>query len=78
MTPERYMQIRALADKLIASCDGGRDYWEEIEALKLDEARTLDTMALECQTCNQWFCVAEIGENAETGEYECHDCGGEP
>lgn len=47
-SPERYMEIQLLADALIASCDGGESYTEDIKALTLEECKVLDGMALEC------------------------------
>jgi hypothetical protein len=70
--PKRYMEIRVLADKLIASCDGGRDEQDDIEALTIEECKILDGMALECQTCNQWSAAADMTDTG--GEYVCADC----
>jgi hypothetical protein len=42
------MEIQLLADALIASCDGGESYTEDIKALTLEECKVLDGMALEC------------------------------
>lgn len=74
MTPAQFTKCRALADKLIASCDGGRDYQDEVEALTQEECKMLDSMALECCTCNQWFAASEM---IDTGsQWECSDCHG--
>ena len=70
--PTQYAKIRVLADGLIASCDGGMDQTDTIEALTIEESRVLDGMALECQTCNQWFAANEMKD--EGGEYVCSDC----
>ena len=72
VTPKRYAEIRVLADKLIASCDGGHDEQDEIESLTLEECRVLDSMALECQVCNQWSAAASMTDTG--GEYVCADC----
>jgi len=72
ISPERYMEIRALADSLIASCDGGASHADNIEALTIEESRVLDGMALECQVCNQWFTANEMRDDG--GEYVCVDC----
>jgi formylmethanofuran dehydrogenase subunit E len=66
------MEIRLLADALIASCDGGANNTEDIEALTLKECRLLDGMALECQVCNQWSAANEMRD--EGGKYVCIDC----
>jgi formylmethanofuran dehydrogenase subunit E len=72
VSPTQYSKIRVLADSLIASCDGGMDQTDTIEALTIEESRVLDGMALECQTCNQWFAANEMKD--EGGEYVCADC----
>jgi hypothetical protein len=70
--PKKYMEIRALADRLIASCDGGRDEQDAIEALTIEECKVLDGMALECNICNQYSAAAEMTDTG--GEYVCPDC----
>ena len=70
--PTQYAKIRVLADGLIASCDGGMGQTDQVEALTIEESRVLDGMALECQTCNQWFAAGEMKD--EGGEYVCSDC----
>ena len=72
MTPERQAQIETMAFDLVASCAGGRDHWEEIEALTRDEAEYLDTLALECVTCNQWYEASSM-HDGDSG-YVCEDC----
>lgn len=73
--PDHYKEIRKLADALIASHgDDCSELLDQVEALTLEDAQLLDTMALECTSCNHWFCVGEIGVNAETAEYVCYDC----
>lgn len=72
VTPKRYAEIRVLANKLMASCDGGRDEQEEVEALTLEECKILDTMALECAVCNHWLDVKEFTDTG--GEWVCNDC----
>ncbi len=72
ITPERYVKIRALADKLIADGGGGADYWLEIEDLSVEEATVLDGMALECHVCNQWFDAREMVDDGS--EWACSDC----
>ena len=72
ITPKRYAEIRVLADKLIASCDGGHDQWEEVNELSRGDCKVLDTMALECQVCNQWFRANEMIDDG--GQWECSDC----
>ena len=71
-TPEAFNKCRALADKLLAACDGGADESDEIDALTQDEARMLDTMVLRCATCDHWFKTAEIIDDGN--RYECKDC----
>lgn len=73
VTPQRYAEIRVLADKLVASCDGGRDEADEVEALSLDECKVLDSMAFECSHCNQWYAVADRTEDS-AGQWCCTDC----
>jgi formylmethanofuran dehydrogenase subunit E len=70
--PESWKLIRALADRLIASCVGGLDEVENIAELTPEQCKVLDTMALECVTCNQWFDVKEVRDIE--GEYICADC----
>lgn len=72
VNPKRYAEIRVLADSLIASCDGGASHTDDIEALTIEECKVLDGMALECQTCNQWFAAADMTDTG--GEYVCADC----
>lgn len=72
VSPTQYAKIRVLADSLIASCDGGVDQADQVEALTLEECRALDSMALECQVCNQWFAANEMRDDG--GEYVCIDC----
>lgn len=69
--PETFKRLRKLADALIASCDGGRDYVDDIEGLSLDECRVLDSMALECTSCNQWYSTADMTSGV------CKDCDAE-
>ena len=70
--PTQYAKIRVLADSLIASCDGGMDQTDQVEALTIEERRVLDGLALECQSCNQWFAENEMRNDG--GEYVCVDC----
>lgn len=72
VSPKRYMEMRALSDRLIASCDGGRDEWDGMNLLTVEECKVLDGMALECQSCNQWFAANEMRDDG--GEYVCVDC----
>jgi len=73
MTPQRYMELRNLADELIASCDGGStEHHDVINDLSLEECRVLDGMALECADCNQWYAANEMREDG--GAYICVDC----
>lgn len=72
ISPTQYMKIRALADGLIASCDGGMDQADAVDALTIEECRVLDSMALECRTCNQWSAAADMTDTG--GEYVCADC----
>ncbi len=72
ISPTQYTKIRVLADGLIASCDGGMGQTDQVEALTIEESRVLDGMALECQTCNQWFAVNEMKDEGD--EYVCADC----
>ncbi len=64
--------VRAIADRLIASCDGGKDEIENIMALSQEDCALLDTMALECQICGQWFDAKDMSD--ASGEYLCLDC----
>jgi hypothetical protein len=73
VTPKRYAEIRVLADRLIASCDGGADGQDEIEAMTLEENGVLDSMAFECTQCNQWSARSEQHED-ESGQWVCTDC----
>lgn len=70
MTPERYMHIRALADRLIASCDGGADDVGTIEDLSVEECKLLDSFAFCCESCDQW---SDINDQRE-GTWTCKDC----
>ena len=70
--PKRYAEIRVLAGKLMASCDGGRDEQEEIESLTLEECKVLDTMVLECACCGHWFIAKTMHDCGH--EYRCDDC----
>lgn len=70
-------KIHALADSLIASCDGGAEFVIDVYNLSYAECALLDTLALECYVCNQWFPAADVTENvAEDGfrEYVCKSC----
>lgn len=69
---EHHAKIRALADALIASHDGGRDHWDTINELSTEECKLLDTMALECGGCNQWFPAPDMLDNG--AEYLCAEC----
>ena len=73
MTPQRHTELRALADRLIASCEGGStEDNDEINNLSLGECRVLDGMALKCASCTQWFDAHDMCEDG--GEYVCVDC----
>lgn len=74
MKPERYMELRALADQLIASCNGGYDKWDAINELSVEECQVLDTMALECCDCNQYFEASQMHDLGN--EYQCPSCHG--
>lgn len=65
-------EVRAIADRLIASCDGGNDEIENIMALSLEQCEALDRMALECESCGQWFDAKEVSD--VDGKYLCGDC----
>ena len=73
MTPERYMQIRKLADDLIADCNGGAEFADEVDSLLADECKVLDGMAFRCASCDQWY---DINEKAtpDAAEWHCKDC----
>lgn len=72
MTPERYMELRRIADAVIADCAGGRDHWEMIDSFIVEEAKIFDTMALECTCCNQYSDASDMNDNG--AEYICHQC----
>jgi len=72
ISTQDYIRLRALADRLVASCDGGRDEWDTLRALSIEECKVLDSMALECQSCNQFFAAADINDTGD--EYLCSDC----
>lgn len=72
VSPKRYVEIRALADKLIASCDGGMSYKDDIEALPLEGCCVLDSMTRECYVCGQWSDICEMTDH--DGEWRCVDC----
>lgn len=74
-TPEAFQVARSLAEKLVASSDGGRDYWDDLEELSQDERVALDSIAFECTSCNQWFMQFENA--SPDGEWTCKDCSGE-
>jgi hypothetical protein len=72
VTPEQYTKVRRLSNRLIASCDGGRDESDEVAALTQEECKLLDTMALECSVCNQWSDAHEFKDTG--GQWVCNDC----
>lgn len=71
MTPAQLTKARKLADNLMATCQPS-EYWDEVDALTLEESRVLDSIVFECQTCNHWFAVAERHESH--GQFYCGDC----
>ena len=72
--PKRWAEIRKLADDLIASCSGGAEEADEVDALDVTECRALDTMAFLCNGCDQWY---SINERIEDGaKFYCHGCHG--
>lgn len=70
--PETFKKCRILADKLIASCDGGRDEQEEINGLSKEECLVLDSMILQCHVCQHWFNAKEMKDDGS--QYACADC----
>jgi hypothetical protein len=61
MSPARYAEIRALADRLVASCEGSA--FEDIEIfneMSVEECKVLDGMAFKCEDCDQWYDVYEM------------------
>ena len=72
INPEDWKEVRAIADRLIASCDGGNDEIENIMALSQEQCEALDRMALECESCGQWFDAKEVSD--VDGKYLCGDC----
>lgn len=71
MTPDTFKVMRALADELIATCEPQK-FWDRLSELTMEEAKALDTMALECETCNQFYDAADMHETGSG--YVCGDC----
>lgn len=72
MTPERYMELRKLADDLIASCDGGAQFWDVLEGLSVEECKVMDGMALECCDCGQYYEASSMKDRGH--EFICEGC----
>lgn len=73
MTPERYIEIRALADRLVADCNGGeQDDLDMIEDMSRKECMALDGIAFKCAGCDQWF---DVHEMREPDTFVCTGCG---
>jgi len=72
VTPEMFVAMRALADKLMTTCEP-QQYNDELAELTQDQGRVLDSMALECAVCNHWFLPATMQDDGH--RYVCEDCG---
>jgi hypothetical protein len=71
MTPADLQVARALADKLMTTCEPNR-FWDELDALTRDQYAVLDTIAFECSTCNHWFSIAD--QHERHSRFYCKDC----
>lgn len=84
VSPAQFSKVRAIADALIASCDGGLSMIDDVMDLSLEECGVLDTMARECYVCGQWSDIREMTDtddgdrsacaSSESGEWRCVDC----
>lgn len=74
MSPERYTEITALADRMVASCDGGSvEDHDTIGEMTQDECEALDAMAFKCEDCDQWFDIGDMHHDED--RWACIDCG---
>lgn len=69
--PEQWKRIRHLADELIATCEPFK-FNDELSELPLADCQLLDTMALECGCCNQWYDASDMTDRGS--EFVCKDC----
>lgn len=72
MTPADFTVARALADKLMTSCQPS-EYWDELNDLSNSQCEALDMIAFECTCCNHWFPVSDRRED-DSGQWVCKDC----
>jgi hypothetical protein len=69
------MEIDALADRLIASCEGGSTADNDMIAeMTGEECKVLDGKAFMCTGCDQWFDLSDM-HDADAPEWLCTDCG---